>query len=115
MALRFVGSTQARSTPPPHTQTLTTPPPNSNNQHQGLLNVLALGLASVAQRIPPGGQTFLEHQPPPERDFSTLDAADVGTAPLCLEFHPGDLQEYLQEHEREVPTLLARWGASWSE
>lgn len=77
--------------------------------------MLALGLASVAQRIPPGGQTFLEHQPPPERDFSTLDSADVGTAPLCLEFHPGDLQEYLQEHEQEVPTLLARWGASWSE
>lgn len=91
----------------------THPPPLSHKQ--GLLNVLALGLASVAQRIPPGGQSFLEHQPQPDKDFSALDAADVGTAPLCLEFHPGDLQEYLQEHEREVPTLVARWGASWAE
>lgn len=77
--------------------------------------MLALGLASVAHRIPPGGQAYLQHQPPPDKDFATLEAADVGTASLCLEFHPGDLQDYLVEHEHALPTLLVRWGSSWTE
>ena len=84
--------------------------------HKGLLNVLALGLACVCHRVPPGGRSYLEQGPlPPEKDFGSLDAADLGTAPLCITFYPQDLHDFLVAQEHALPTLLTRWGSSWTE
>ncbi len=83
--------------------------------HKGLLNVLALGLAVVCHRVAPGGRSYLEQAPPPGKDFSSLDAADLGTAALCITFYPQDLHDFLVEQEHALPTLLTRWGSSWTE
>lgn len=84
--------------------------------HKGLLNVLALGLACVCHRVPPGGKSYLEQCPlPPDKDFGSLDAADLGSAPLCITFYPQDLHDFLVAQEHALPTLLTRWGSSWTE
>lgn len=83
--------------------------------HKGLLNVLALGLVSVCHRIPPGGQSYLSYLPPVEKDFVSFDSAELGTASLCVMFYPQDLQDFLVGNEQALPTLVTRWGSSWTE